>query len=265
MHLHSSDRVSILRLIVIIATVDPIISNCRLIVISIVRLIFLAHFVGQGKEPSYDIIPFMIATQIHSTLSVIVACSPALKPFMDNVRTGMLSASLAKRGPGTTFGQNSYNMQALSNRNSHQPPHTSNTRSERPSISKGPLSLVCAPKGRKKSTEQIYPRARKGQESGNHVYVQSGSGHISELQASSFNGEPLSDLESQPFTNISTSSRRPPPSPEELRPHETKSLAQVETDMVEGLRTGDESAGSGGIIIKKTRRWDVEYEDYHAV
>jgi hypothetical protein len=183
---------------------------------------------------------------------------------MDNVRTGMLSASLAKRGPGTTFGQNSYNMQALSNRNSNQTPNTSNTGSECCNISRSPLSLVCAPKGRQKSTEHILPRAQKGQESGNHVYIQSGSGRISKLQPGSFVGEPLSDLESQPFTNISTSSRRPPP-PEELRPHETKILAQMETNMMEGLRTGDESVGSGGSIIKKTQRWDVEYEDYHAV
>ncbi|KAF2677530.1 hypothetical protein K458DRAFT_349898, partial [Lentithecium fluviatile CBS 122367] len=82
-----------------------------LIAISVLRIYFLQHFLR--GDISFNSIPFFTLTQGHATLSVIIACSLALKPFMDSVHTGMLSASLAKHGPGTTFGQDSYNMQVL--------------------------------------------------------------------------------------------------------------------------------------------------------
>jgi len=88
--------------------------------------------------------------------------------------------------------------------------------------------------------------------------------------AGSRNGEPLSDIELRPSTNTSTSSRRlpprrPTPPPEELRPDMSRFLAKVGIRKVEELRASEESAESGTRIIKKTQRWDISYDDYHAV
>jgi hypothetical protein len=92
------------------------------------------------------------------------------------------------------------------------------------------------------------------------------------LRAGRRNGESLSDIESRLSANTSTSSRRPPPRrptppPEELRPDMRCFLANVGSVEVEveGLRLSEESGESGRIIIKKTQRWDVSYDDYHAV
>lgn len=77
----------------------------RLIILSITRILFLKRAIeGDG---SFDGIPVAVLTQAHATLSVIIACSPTLKPFMDSMRTGMLSVSLNKRSAGTTFGRDS--------------------------------------------------------------------------------------------------------------------------------------------------------------
>ena len=103
----------------------------RLIAASITRLAYIHHFIKTGMDLSFDSIPYSITTQIHSTFSIIVACSSALKPFMDSVQTGMLSVSLAKHGPGTTFGHDSYNLRTLSN-SGEDSSHTSSRQQHRP-------------------------------------------------------------------------------------------------------------------------------------
>ncbi|KAK7186293.1 hypothetical protein PSPO01_07682 [Paraphaeosphaeria sporulosa] len=80
-----------------------------LILLCITRVILLDRAIH--GDWSFDSIPYAITTQAYSTISVLVACLPGLKPFMDSVRTGMLSASLAKRNAGTTFGQDSWGAQ----------------------------------------------------------------------------------------------------------------------------------------------------------
>ncbi|KAF2450520.1 hypothetical protein P171DRAFT_516380 [Karstenula rhodostoma CBS 690.94] len=66
-----------------------------LILLGITRVILLDRAIH--GDWSFDSIPYAITTQAYSTVSVIVACLPGLKPFIDSVRTGMLSASLARR------------------------------------------------------------------------------------------------------------------------------------------------------------------------
>ncbi|KAF2198696.1 hypothetical protein GQ43DRAFT_343134, partial [Delitschia confertaspora ATCC 74209] len=69
-----------------------------LIIVSILRLVYLPGLFT--SDPTFDSIPYGIATQCHSTLSVIIACTPALKPFIDNVKSGMLDMSLAPHATG---------------------------------------------------------------------------------------------------------------------------------------------------------------------
>jgi hypothetical protein len=163
-------------------------------------------------------------------------------------------------------------MYAISNSNSNQNSHTSNTRSKHHSISRTLFLPPSSPRSIRKGRENTCLPARNGQEIGNHVYIQSASGQIMKLRAGRRSGESLSDIESRLSANMSTSSRRPPPRrptppPEELRPDMRCFLANVGSVEVEveGLRLTEESAESGRIIIKKTQRWDVSYDDYHAV
>lgn len=158
----------------------------------------------------------------------------------------MLSVSLAKHGPDTTFGQESYNMQAISNSNSNsnQNSHTSNTRSKHRGISRTLFSPPISLRSIRKGSENTCPPARKGQEIGSHVYIQSASDRIMKLMTGSRTGESLSDIESRPSTNTSTSLRRPPPRrptppPEELRPDMSYFLAKVGPVEVEGLRVSE--------------------------
>ncbi|PSN71748.1 hypothetical protein BS50DRAFT_672683 [Corynespora cassiicola Philippines] len=82
-----------------------------LLVISIVRLNFIRRLMT--SDPAYDSIPYAITTQCHSTLSVIVACSPALKPFVDTLRTGVRNTRLEQRVTGTAFGRGDFDIQVL--------------------------------------------------------------------------------------------------------------------------------------------------------
>lgn len=88
-----------------------------MIAATIARLVFLKKFHG-STDPTYDSLAYHIATQCQLTLSVIVACIPALKPYMDRAESGLLTVSINKRGYGGTYGNpNSYHMQSMSNPN----------------------------------------------------------------------------------------------------------------------------------------------------
>ncbi|KAF1974221.1 hypothetical protein BU23DRAFT_532214 [Bimuria novae-zelandiae CBS 107.79] len=75
-----------------------------LILLSIARIIALARALQSG-DPSFDAIPYAIAAQAHSTLSVTIACTPALKLITETTRTSMLSTSLTERSCGRTTEQ----------------------------------------------------------------------------------------------------------------------------------------------------------------
>ncbi|KAF2471004.1 uncharacterized protein BDR25DRAFT_368735 [Lindgomyces ingoldianus] len=232
-----------------------------LIAMSILRLIFFTKFVT--ADPAFDSIPYGILTQCHSTLSVIVACSPALKPFMDNVTTGMLSASLGKHTTGTTFGYNSYNMQPLSN-NSKQ--GSGNGSSKRLSKTQSSVSPTPDPK----FTIAHHIRSSSGVQ----VFVKDNFGRLVK--------QPLADIESAPASSHSSKPRslksppppRPPPPPEELRPDLSAFMSKVrsgspmsgngssQSDHIY-TRYSEESGESGVRIIEKTRAWDMRHVDYH--
>ena len=103
--------------------VDAFIRSCHkshqiaylrsLIVASTLRLVYLPQGF-RAPDPFFHALPAAVATQSHSTLSVIVACIPALKPFVDNAKSGMLNMTLASHMQGTTYSATSYNMAPLS-------------------------------------------------------------------------------------------------------------------------------------------------------
>jgi hypothetical protein len=90
-------------------------SSSSVIVVAIVRLIYLGIFLGEkNPDPTFDALPYLYCTQCHAIFSVIVACIPTLKPFMDRAYSGLMAVSLNQRVPGTTFGHSGeYAMQSL--------------------------------------------------------------------------------------------------------------------------------------------------------
>ncbi|KAF2735780.1 hypothetical protein EJ04DRAFT_599587 [Polyplosphaeria fusca] len=174
--------------------------------ISIVRLIYLIRFIG--ADPSFGSVPYGIATQCHSALSVVIACIPALKPFIENVQTGMLSASLSKHGPGAKFGEESYSLQALPSGSNRDAINSKRQDDLRPPSSSG-------------GSKRFYLRRSESQPK--FEYLQSEFGRIVK--------HPLTDLQStsssRPSTRASKPPRRPLPPPEELRPDMTRFLARA--------------------------------------
>ena len=71
----------------------------RLVAAQISRLIFFRRL-KLSSDPIHDALLYQIATQLQTTLSVVVTCIPALKPFLDRAFSGMMAASL-RRGSGT--------------------------------------------------------------------------------------------------------------------------------------------------------------------
>ena len=79
---------------------------------AIARLVFLRRL-ARSSDPTYDSLAYSIATQCQTTLTVVVACIPSLKPFMDRAASGMMAVSLEPRS-GTYGNPNSYAMHSLS-------------------------------------------------------------------------------------------------------------------------------------------------------
>ena len=214
---------------------------------------------------SFDSIPYSIATQVHSTLSIIVACSSALKPFMDSVRTGMLSASLAKHGAGTTFGQDSYNLRTLSN--------SGNDSSQASSHQHHPMPEQYESYENQRAGSRSRSKSRTRNNTRKHVLLQDSYGRIIK--------RPLADIESrQSFSSAESSSPpRPPSPPLELRPDLSIFRARVISESgsrghLRGFDAGDDSlrprgSGDGAEsqkgLIQTTKTWDVRFDDhYHA-
>ena len=85
-----------------------------MIAAAITRLVFLKRL-HVSVDPTFDSIAYSISTQYQATFSVIAACIPTLKPFMDRAESGMLNVSLKSRPAGGTYGyQSGYIMHPLS-------------------------------------------------------------------------------------------------------------------------------------------------------
>ncbi|KAF2662413.1 hypothetical protein K491DRAFT_709782 [Lophiostoma macrostomum CBS 122681] len=238
-----------------------------LIIASLARLLYLRHFVRSGMDASFDSIPYGLATQVHSTLSIIVACSSALKPFMDSVRTGMLSVSLAKHGAGTTFGQDSYNLRTLSN-SGNDSSHASSQQQNRP-VSEHYEQIY----ENQREASRSRSRSRTRNNTRKHVLLQDSYGRIIK--------RPLADIESRASfsSGDSISPPRPTSPPTELRPDLTMFRARIISESgsrghLRGVDAGNDSlrprgSGDGAEsqkgLIQTTKTWDVRFDDnYHA-
>jgi hypothetical protein len=61
--------------------------------LTILRLLSI-HDLSTSNDPSYDAFMPTLYTIIHMDISIIVTCIPFLKPFTDNLQTGVLAGDL---------------------------------------------------------------------------------------------------------------------------------------------------------------------------
>ncbi|KAJ5219380.1 uncharacterized protein N7498_001479 [Penicillium cinerascens] len=100
------------------------------IIITIARLIFMKR-ANSLADMNTDAFATSITTQLNLCVSLMTACIPCLKPFLDAFDSGMLSVSLHKRvggGYGSSYGAAHENSYALASMN--RGPKESNIRSQ---------------------------------------------------------------------------------------------------------------------------------------
>ena len=86
---------------------------CSVIAAQIARLVFISQH-NTTFDPTYSI-SLAVATQIQTSLAVVVSCAPALKPYLDRAASGLMGVSLEQR-EGTYNVSGSHQLRSLSNR-----------------------------------------------------------------------------------------------------------------------------------------------------
>ncbi|KAL8726982.1 MAG: hypothetical protein Q9166_006345 [cf. Caloplaca sp. 2 TL-2023] len=82
----------------------------------IVQLIYLNRAANTTDE-TFKMWPVVLSAQGVQSLSIITACVPCLKPFLESLESGMLrSDDLRRRGMGGVYGYGSHNLADLSSR-----------------------------------------------------------------------------------------------------------------------------------------------------
>ncbi|KAK4691727.1 hypothetical protein P7C71_g5338, partial [Lecanoromycetidae sp. Uapishka_2] len=96
-------------------TVVIIAFGCRIILFPLVvlRLVYLAPALSSSDKP-FDYRNSIFVTLADTNASVLVACIPFLKPFMQGLDSGLLTSDLRVRGPKTSLFAN-----MSSGRNTH--------------------------------------------------------------------------------------------------------------------------------------------------
>jgi hypothetical protein len=206
----------------------------------------------------------------------MIACSPALKPFMDNVHTGMLSISLAQHCPNTYYGQASYNMQKLTKDSSTNASKMRSSASGQPSDDPGTAHGAphhAAPSQFDRMSKIDPHRVARP------VLPPAPSSEVLERRSRSVKRCP--EALPTPVSRSQSGTRtppRPPPPPEDLRPDMTLFRSRANSTCVGGSgvdisrphtlsgdRGSEKSTGNRIGTITKTQQWDVRYDDYHAV
>ncbi|PVH93776.1 hypothetical protein DM02DRAFT_634271 [Periconia macrospinosa] len=163
-----------------------------LIILSFMRVVLLDVSLSNTADISFDGIPFHAVTQAHAVLSILLACGPAFKPFLQIIQASMPSSRLAKHRTESSFGNLGYISQDSYIRRGS-----------------GGLSLdghLASNENRSQLTTQYFHTS---------IYAHDGK-KTSERNPSSSHRAHSSPIPSRGRNKIPP--RRPPPPPEELRP-----------------------------------------------
>ncbi|KAI4267971.1 MAG: hypothetical protein L6R38_008012 [Xanthoria sp. 2 TBL-2021] len=99
------------------------------------RIVVLGAIIGQlvyqnraagTNDRTFEMWPVVLTAQTVQSLSIITACIPCLKPFLESLESGMLRTDLRRRGMNGAYGYGSHNLTNLSAR--------SNGKRERPQV-----------------------------------------------------------------------------------------------------------------------------------
>lgn len=105
----------------------------RVIVAVICQLVYAAK-TANSKDITFDTWPVTVSTEFAQSLSVVTACSPQFKPFLDSLRSsGMtLNGMSSYHGTRKGYGYNSYNKSTTR-------AHTRNARDDRHELMSVPV------------------------------------------------------------------------------------------------------------------------------
>lgn len=86
----------------------------RVLAATILQLIYLNR-AAHTSDATFKAWPVVLGAQMVQSLSIITACIPSLKPFLESLESGMLrSDDLRRRGMGGVYGYGSHNLTNLS-------------------------------------------------------------------------------------------------------------------------------------------------------
>ncbi|KAI4272577.1 MAG: hypothetical protein LQ337_005209 [Flavoplaca oasis] len=90
-------------------------SRTMVLVAIVVQVVY--HNRAKGRDDrTFEMWPVVLCAQIVQSLSIITACIPCLKPFLESLESGMLrSDDLRRRGMNGVYGYGSHNLNSLSN------------------------------------------------------------------------------------------------------------------------------------------------------
>ena len=90
-------------------------SLCRVLAAIVMQVVYQNRAKGTDNR-TFEMWPVVLCAQIVQSLSIITACIPCLKPFLESLESGMLrSDDLRRRGMNGVYGYGSHNLNSLSN------------------------------------------------------------------------------------------------------------------------------------------------------
>ena len=76
-------------------------ASFSVIPVTVLRLIYI-FTASKSADPTFDDFSTALATEIATNFSIIFACISFIKPFLDNIETGLLASRLRTRSLGRT-------------------------------------------------------------------------------------------------------------------------------------------------------------------
>ena len=92
----------------------PILKLCRVLGVIVVQLVYQNRADGTNDR-TFKMWPVVILAQTVQSLSIITACIPCLKPFLESLESGMLRIDdLRRRGANGAYGYGSHSLSNIS-------------------------------------------------------------------------------------------------------------------------------------------------------
>ena len=95
-------------------------TECLRVLAAIILQLVYQNRAAHTKDRTFKMWPVVLSAQTVQSLSIITACVPCLKPFLESLESGMLrSDDLRRRGLSGAYGYGSHNLTSLSSAKSN--------------------------------------------------------------------------------------------------------------------------------------------------